>query len=135
MRFFKLAKNYNRWTFWSQQTNFTGSITKHIFLKYLMWQNFLLQKEVKIENEYQFSNIWTLIIYKFWHSSSHQINFEGSNAKSIFFSVLCEKIDKWKNTFFGYKKLSKFKSYNIFKSANQNLYMFHFYFSLKMGTS
>ena len=72
----------------------------------------------------------------FWYSLSHQIDFEGSSAKSIFFfSVLCGKVEKRQNTFFGYKKWSKSESDDIFKSATQKLYIFDFYFPLEMGAS
>ena len=87
--------------------------------KYSFW----LQKDVKIENQYDFWNLWTLIISKFWQSLSHQIHFEGSSVKSIFFfSVLYRKAEKQKNTIFCYKKGSKSKTKIILKIFGRWLY-------------
>ena len=44
----------------------------------------------------------------------------------FFFSVLCGKAEKRQNTVFGYKKLSKSDSDEIFKSATPKFHVFHF---------
>ena len=91
--------------------------------KYRFW----LQKGVKIQNQYHFWKLWTLIIWKFYHYFSRQFTLKGSTAKSIFFfSVLCGKAEKRQNTFFGYKKWSKSESDEIFKSATPKFHVFHF---------
>ena len=97
---------------------------------------FKLQKRVKIQKKYYFWKLWRLIIWRFRPCFWRQVTLEGSTAKSIFFfSVLCIKAEKTQNTFFGYKKWSKFESDDIFRSATQILYIFHFYISLKMSAS
>ena len=100
--------------------------------KYSFW----LQKVVKMQKQYHSWKLWRLVIYEFHRYFSRQPALEGSTAKRrFFFSVLCGKTEKRQNTFFGYKKWSKSKSDNIFRSATQNLYMFDFNFSLNMSAS
>ena len=113
--------------FW---TIFSGSHEKK--RKY----SFKLQKRVKIQKKYYFWKLWRLIISRFRPYFWRQVTLKGSTAKSIFFfSVLCIKAEKTQNTFFGYKKWSKFESDDIFRSATQILYIFHFYISLKRSAS
>ena len=86
--------------------------------------NFWLQKVVKIQKQYHFWKLWTLIIYEFHRYFLRQPTLEGSTSKSIFFfSVLCGKAEKSQNVFFGYKKWSKFKSNITFENFGRYLYM------------
>ena len=120
-----LDVNYMKvWHSLSHQIDLEGASPKTIFFFSILCgkaekkrkYNFWLQKDVKIENQYDFWNLWTLIISKFWQSLSHQIHFEGISVKSIFFlSVLYRKAEKQKNTIFCYKKGSKPKTNIILK--------------------
>ena len=88
--------------------------------KYSFW----LQKVVKIQKQYHFWKLWTLIIYEVHNYFSCQLTFEWSTTKNIFFfSVLCRKVEKWQNTVFGYKKWSKFKTNITFENSGSLLYM------------
>ena len=84
------------------------------------WKNhkyrFWLQKVLKLQKQYHFWTLWTLIKYEFHRYFSRRPALEGSTAQNIFFftgTVLCGKAEKLQNTVFGYKKWSKFKQYHF----------------------
>ena len=123
-------------------TSFIAFIDKNFFVLFLgklqktRKYRFLLQKRIKIQKKNNFWKIWRLIIQRFRPYFWGKVTLEGSTAKStFFFSVLCVTAAKTQNTFFGYKKWSKVESDDIFKSATKKLYIFHFYFPLKMSVS
>ena len=103
---------------------------KHIFFTFYVEKrknqkhSFWLQIVIKSKLEYYFWKLYRLIIYGFHHSLSPQISLEGSTIKStFFFSILCGKHEKTKNTVFGYKKWSKIKLNIIFENFRGQFYI------------